>query len=170
MISSNEGATGVNATRSFFPLNTACYYRFFCLFLSDSQGYTHSVLVLYHVILFPITLLSSCPVTRPDNADKGAPKTRVRQGGGHKRAATRSPLWHRWGHCATDEVCNSTCQFAVVVSRVLLICHSLETLPKFALVGKSAIGKMETKQAMVIFIPRLRTWLCQLLLKLWMDF
>lgn len=78
-------------------------------------------------------------------------------GGGHKRAATRSPLWHRWGHCATDEVCNTTCQFAVVVSRVLLICHSLETLPKFALVGKSAIGKMETKQAMVIFIPRPRT-------------
>lgn len=91
MISSNEGATGVNATRSFFPLNTACYYRFFCLFLSDSQGYTHSVLVLYHVILFPITLLSSCPVTRPDNADKGAPKTRVRQGGGDTKELRLGP-------------------------------------------------------------------------------
>lgn len=82
MISSNEGATGVNATRSFFPLTQPVITAFFCLFLSDSQGYTHSVLVLYHVILFPITLLSSCPVTRPDNADKGAPKTRVRQGVG----------------------------------------------------------------------------------------
>lgn len=132
MISSNEGATGVNATRSLFPLTQPVITAFFCLFLSDSQGYTHSVLVLYHVILFPITLLSSCPVTRPDNADKGAPKTRVRRGRGDTKELRLGPHYGTAG--VTVQLMSSVtppanlqllCQGCCLFVTVWRLCRSL---------------------------------------------
>lgn len=104
MISSNERATGVNATRLFFSLNTPCYYHF----LSPSHTHTHMNTRLITCNSLPITALSSCPVTGPGGVDKGAttpPKKKKNQG----NTKEPPPLWYRRGRRASDEVWNFTC-------------------------------------------------------------
>ena len=72
MISSNEQATGVNATRLFFFPLTQPVITTFCLPHTHTHTHTHLNARLITCNSLPITALSSCPVTGPGSVDKGA--------------------------------------------------------------------------------------------------
>lgn len=92
MISSNEGATGVSATR-LLPLTQPVITTFLSRLTPCNS--------------LPITALSGCPVTGLTMLTKAPPK---KPGGGTQRSRGWVPIMARpRGRHAADEVCNTTC-------------------------------------------------------------
>lgn len=134
MISSNEGATGVNATRLFFFPGLSLLLLLF--FWSPSLFLTH-IRVLYHVIVFQSRPTSSYPVTGHWQCWQERP---AKSGREHKGSCPH--LRHRRGRCTADEVCNATyprCGWCV--SKVVLFITVFETLPNLSPI----VGKLVTK-------------------------
>lgn len=120
MISSNEGATGVNAAR-LFPLTQPVITTF-----RLSLWLTH---VLHHVILSQsqpchAALSPAC------HCWQGRPKNR------RGKAQRSRPHYDTAGVGGTaDGGLEHHLPIVAVVSEVLLLCHGFEAVPKFVLVG-----------------------------------
>ncbi len=130
MISSNEGATGVNATRLFSLTQPVITTFCFSLWLTHVLALT---LVLHHVILFQ---------SQPCHAAL-SPAWQCWQGRPKNWRNTKEPsqLWHRRGRCAADEVCNTTYPLWLVCQRCCFFVREIETWTKFVLVGKFVTKK-----------------------------